>query len=264
MKNRFIKAFSAIWACLFIAGGFTALGAQAAANGWAIPATAITVTAEGTTVAPGKTLQINAKITPENATDKRVAWSVSNPSIATISDSGLLSGLKVGRVKVTAATRDGSNLKGSLSIDVCITSAIPPSPSATPTPPLPPWPPTMPAPPIFPMPPFPDELPEATGAPEDTAAPGPSAAPSPTVTPHPGATSGPAVTPSPTVTPNPNATPGNTESPAPSTSPVPPLPSDTTAPPTGDSETAVLWSAVLAIGSACAGLLLFKMKHAGK
>ncbi|KTD85918.1 hypothetical protein UQ64_17640 [Paenibacillus etheri] len=63
------------------------------------------------------TLQMTAALTPDNAQNKTVTWSVVNldetaTDKATISASGLLSAAKNGQVKVVATANDGSNVKG--------------------------------------------------------------------------------------------------------------------------------------------------------
>jgi uncharacterized protein YjdB len=86
-----------------------------------IDVTTITVTGQGgaTTVANGSTLQILASILPANATDQTVTWSVTNGTgTATISASGLLSGLTQGTVTVIATANDGSGVVGQLIITI--------------------------------------------------------------------------------------------------------------------------------------------------
>lgn len=70
-----------------------------------IPVTAITVTGEGsvTSVVYGSTLQMVATITPANATNKAITWSVENGTgAAVISPSGLLTAEGMGTVTVKA------------------------------------------------------------------------------------------------------------------------------------------------------------------
>ena len=60
------------------------------------------------TVGVGNTLQLTATIAPEDATDKTVVWSVSDESVATVSESGAVKGLTAGTAKVRASTPDGT------------------------------------------------------------------------------------------------------------------------------------------------------------
>ena len=59
------------------------------------------------TIDMGDTLQLTATVTPSNATVKRVTWSSSNSSIATVNDSGLVTGKSQGNATITATTVDG-------------------------------------------------------------------------------------------------------------------------------------------------------------
>jgi len=86
-----------------------------------IDVTGITVTGQGglTTVAEASTLQMLAAILPANATDQTVTWSVTNGTgTATISATGLLSGLTQGTVTVMATANDGSGIVGQLVITI--------------------------------------------------------------------------------------------------------------------------------------------------
>ena len=58
----------------------------------------------------GRTLQLNASISPSNATNKKVSWSSSNTSVATVSSSGLVtaSSSNTGSAVITVTTEDGS------------------------------------------------------------------------------------------------------------------------------------------------------------
>ena len=56
--------------------------------------------------------QLTATVLPGDATNKEITWSVSDPTIAVITETGLLTGIKNGSVKVTATAKDGSGIKG--------------------------------------------------------------------------------------------------------------------------------------------------------
>ena len=55
----------------------------------------------------GKTLQLTATIKPTDATNKNITWTSSDASIATVSDSGLVKGVKAGNVTITAKSING-------------------------------------------------------------------------------------------------------------------------------------------------------------
>lgn len=58
----------------------------------------------------GETLKFTATAYPEDASNKAIDWSVDDPSIAEISDDGVLYGIKPGIVVVTASAADGSGV----------------------------------------------------------------------------------------------------------------------------------------------------------
>lgn len=67
----------------------------------------ITLDMTDANVDEGKTLQLTATITPDYATDKSVKWESSNTAVATVSDKGLVTGVKAGEATITATAVDG-------------------------------------------------------------------------------------------------------------------------------------------------------------
>ncbi len=59
------------------------------------------------TVTAGSSYLLTATITPDTATNQSVMWSSSNTAVATISDSGLVTGISAGSAYITATTVDG-------------------------------------------------------------------------------------------------------------------------------------------------------------
>ncbi|MQL53258.1 hypothetical protein GFC01_13520 [Desulfofundulus thermobenzoicus] len=55
----------------------------------------------------GSTVQLEATVSPDNATDKNVTWSTSDESIATVDDQGNVKGVAVGKATITVTTADG-------------------------------------------------------------------------------------------------------------------------------------------------------------
>ena len=91
-----------------------------------IVVTGITITSTGsvTSVASGGTLQMNVTVTPNNATNKAVTWSVINGTgSATISEDGLLTATGDGTVTVKAVAKDGSLKEGTKVITVTLSDA---------------------------------------------------------------------------------------------------------------------------------------------
>jgi len=87
-----------------------------------VPVTEITVTGTGgaESVQSGNTLQMLAAVSPVNATNKNVTWSISG-SGATISASGLLTATAAASVTVRATADDGSGVYGEKVITVTAT-----------------------------------------------------------------------------------------------------------------------------------------------
>jgi uncharacterized protein YjdB len=66
----------------------------------------------------GGQLQMVAIITPSNATNQNLTWTVNDPTIATINTNGRLQALDNGTVLVTATAQDGTGISGSAVITV--------------------------------------------------------------------------------------------------------------------------------------------------
>ena len=60
-------------------------------------------------LAPEGTLQLTAEVLPTNATNKAVEWSSSDESIATVSDTGLVTANAIGTATITAKSKDGNS-----------------------------------------------------------------------------------------------------------------------------------------------------------
>ena len=71
-----------------------------------IPAKKVRIAAKSKTVTVGKKLQLKAKLNPTNSTDL-VTWKSSNPTIAKVSKTGKVTGVKAGTVVITARTSSG-------------------------------------------------------------------------------------------------------------------------------------------------------------
>ncbi|HHX22560.1 MAG TPA: hypothetical protein GX723_00860 [Thermoanaerobacterales bacterium] len=87
----------------------------------AIPVNAINITTvkDETSVKEGYTLLMSVIIEPINATDNTVTWSIENQTgNATISQTGLLTARKAGKVIVKAAANDGSGVEGTKEITI--------------------------------------------------------------------------------------------------------------------------------------------------
>ena len=82
------------------------------------PVKKITISAEGKTVAAGKTLQLSAQVLPENATVQQVTWSSRNEKVATVDENGLVTGVGRGDVYIEAKATDGTNAAATFAVQV--------------------------------------------------------------------------------------------------------------------------------------------------
>ncbi len=72
----------------------------------AVPVTGISLDKTSLTLAVGESETLTATITPEDATNKNVSWTSSDPLVATV-ENGRITGVKPGSVTITAKTEDG-------------------------------------------------------------------------------------------------------------------------------------------------------------
>lgn len=71
-----------------------------------IPVTGVQLNATKGSVPKGETRQITAKILPSNATNQGITWTSSNNSIATVNETGQVTGISKGTVNITATSKD--------------------------------------------------------------------------------------------------------------------------------------------------------------
>ncbi|KAI7260623.1 hypothetical protein KC345_g10019 [Hortaea werneckii] len=71
--------------------------------------TGVTVTPPSVTVEAGKTTQLSSEVTPSTADNPAVSWSSSDPSVAVVSENGLVTTLKAGAATIRVKTEDGGH-----------------------------------------------------------------------------------------------------------------------------------------------------------
>lgn len=76
----------------------------------AIPATSISLNLNRGNLKVAETLQLEATVLPENATDKTIAWTSSDNAVASVDTYGNVTANSVGEAIVTATSTDGSNV----------------------------------------------------------------------------------------------------------------------------------------------------------
>lgn len=90
----------------------------------------ITISGASAITAKGGTAQMTGVVLPENATNKAVAWSVTNGTgKAIISPSGLLTAVSNGTVTVEATAQDGSGVAGTKTVTISGQTSTGPGPS---------------------------------------------------------------------------------------------------------------------------------------
>src|SRR6218665_2548209 len=85
----------------------------------AAKATSIVVTPSSPNVAVGLTQRLTATVSPADAS-KEVTWSSSNESKATVDAAGLVTGIDMGTAVITAAAKDGSDVKGTVTVNITV------------------------------------------------------------------------------------------------------------------------------------------------
>lgn len=80
--------------------------------------TSITLSEQEKELEIGDEFTLTATVLPENADDKTVQWSSSDPVVASVDADGMVTALSEGTTTITATTVDGSNLSASCQITV--------------------------------------------------------------------------------------------------------------------------------------------------
>lgn len=66
----------------------------------------------------GDTKQLEATVTPDNATNTKITWSSSNTSVATVDENGKVTAIKAGNATITASSKDDPTKKATCEIEV--------------------------------------------------------------------------------------------------------------------------------------------------
>ncbi len=91
----------------------------------AVMATGVTVNLAATEIVVGGTTKATAVVTPDNATNKAVTWSVDDTTYATIdAATGVITAKKEGAVTVKATAADGSGVSGTAKLTIKGTAAV--------------------------------------------------------------------------------------------------------------------------------------------
>src|SRR6218665_1054562 len=82
-----------------------------------VKATSVTISPTEPSVGVGESLTLAAAVLPDDA-DQAVTWTTSDPAKAAIDPAGTVTGVAKGTALITAATADGSNIKGTVTINI--------------------------------------------------------------------------------------------------------------------------------------------------
>lgn len=75
-----------------------------------VDVTGVTLGQNDQTLGVGDTIQLTATVAPADATDKTVAYASSDASVASVSNTGLVTALKKGNATITVTTTDGAKV----------------------------------------------------------------------------------------------------------------------------------------------------------
>ena len=88
------------------------------------PVTGINLNKSSLTMDALGMFQMTASVYPDSANDKRITWSSSDPTIASVDENGLVTALKKGTATITAAAMDGSGVKSTCKVTVSNTAYV--------------------------------------------------------------------------------------------------------------------------------------------
>ena len=114
-----------LYSTLISAGVFSEAGAK---NAGLIPTVVpdwVTLSQTTAAVDVGKTLTLTATVAPDDAEDKSVTWSSSNERTATVSRSGVVTGVAAGSATITATTSNGKTATCSVTVSVAPPYVVP-------------------------------------------------------------------------------------------------------------------------------------------
>ncbi|MBR5175194.1 MAG: Ig-like domain-containing protein [Bacteroidales bacterium] len=98
------------------------LNSKSISLGRFVPVESVSLDKTSLDISVGGEATLNATVLPENATNKTVSWSSSNESVATVSPSGVVTGVSLGSAIITVMTADGGK---SSTCNVTVTDTSP-------------------------------------------------------------------------------------------------------------------------------------------
>ena len=83
-----------------------------------VPVTSVTLNLSSKAVAVGDTFTLTATVKPDNASNKAVTWSSTNPSVASVTSSGFVEAKAAGKATIKATSKADPNMVGSCIVTV--------------------------------------------------------------------------------------------------------------------------------------------------
>ncbi len=88
-----------------------------------VAATAVTLSAESLAIAPSQQAQLSATLTPADTTETQLTWSSSNASVASVDETGKVTGIAEGTTTITVAVAGRPEISAETTVKVAAVSA---------------------------------------------------------------------------------------------------------------------------------------------
>lgn len=82
------------------------------------PVQSLTLAETSFNVGKQQTHKLEATVGPEDATNQKLKWTVEDPKVASVSATGIVTGVKTGQTKIFCETTDGTNLRAEAKVEV--------------------------------------------------------------------------------------------------------------------------------------------------
>ena len=82
------------------------------------PVKKISIEAPSKTMFAGETMELDAVCSPDKASIRKVTWTSKRPSVATVDENGVVTGVAKGQATIEATALDGSKVTGSFTVNV--------------------------------------------------------------------------------------------------------------------------------------------------
>ena len=84
----------------------------------------IEISSDKTTINKGEIIELNTKVIPEDATNKSITFSSSNPKVLTVSSSGKVTGISSGKATITAKANNGVTSEIEIAVYSSVTNIL--------------------------------------------------------------------------------------------------------------------------------------------